>query len=428
MKTIFSLGLLAVLNIALLFLIHWFVLVTVGPGEETDAFFAGMAVPQLILAILGGSLMQVLVPLLSVSEGEHFQRDTWGFFIFVGACLSLIAISLFFLAPLWVPFFVPGFSNTAKVLMIVLTRIQLIGMVFTALSSVLWAVYQSRKYFIWVAFVPVFTNAVSLGGLVWALPRYGITSAAWVGVLGVVLQTLLLIPILGHYRKPDWKSNIYREAWKQVKPLFLGACYYKTDPLVDRLLTSMAPVGGLSLFYLGHQIYGAATQVINKSIVAPVVPLLARNANEENWKTFRDTYQKRLLWIIAVTGLSYFIFLFIGESALKFIFSSRDMSEEHSTLLWWIMVCLVGTFIGGAGAQLTSAAFYTRGDTRTPTKLGVWTYTLYVPIKVWVFMRYGITGLAISTSLYFVVNFLLQVNFLEVFYSKRHEYIQNEAR
>ncbi len=428
MKTILSLGSLAVLNILLLFLIHWFILVTVGPGEETDAFFAGMAMPQLILAILGGSLIQVLVPMFTVREGERFKRDTWGLFLIVGGLLSVIALALFFLAPLWVPFFVPGFSNTGKSLMIDLTRIQLITMIFTALSSVLWAVYQSRKYFIWVAFVPVFSNALSLGVLIWVLPRYGIMSAAWVGVLGIVLQTLLLIPILGHYRKPDWESNIYREAWQQIRPLFWGACYYKTDPLVDRILTSMAPVGGLSLFYLGHQIYGAATQVINKSIVAPIVPLLTQNAKEKNWKVFREISQKRLLWVVCITGLSYFLFLFIGESALKLIFATRDMSEEHSALLWWIMVALGGVFIAGAGAQLTSAAFYTRGDTRTPTKLGVWIYTLYVPIKILVFLRYGIIGLSISASLYFTANFLFQMKFLGIFYAKGHEPLQNEAR
>lgn len=428
MRIILSLGLLAVLNILLLFLIHWFILVSVGLGEETDAFFAGMAVPQLILAILAGSLTQVLVPLLSVKEGEGFQRDAWGFFVFVGIFLSVIAGVLSFSAPGWVPFFVPGFSNAGKILMVALTRIQLFGMVFTALSSVLWAVYQSRKYFLRVAFVPVLTNAVSLGMLFWALPRYGITSAAWISVIGVLLHTLLLIPIMGYYCRPDWKSNIYRDAWHQVKPLFLGASYYKTDPLVDRFLTSMAPVGGLSLFYLGHQIYGAATQVINKSIVAPIVPLLARYANAGKWQDFRDIYRKRLFWVMGITGGSYFLFLFIGESALKLIFSWSDMSEEHASLLWWIMICLVGIFIGGAGAQLTTAAFYTRGDTRTPTKLGVWSYTLYVPIKILVFWKYGIIGLAVSTTLYFAANFLLQIYFLEIFYTKNLEHCRSEVQ
>ncbi len=427
MRNVLSLGLLAVLHIVLLFLIHWFVLGSLGPGEETDAFFAGMAVPQLILAILGGSLMQVLVPLLSTRNGEGLQRDAWGFFIFVGGLLSVISMLLSFSAPQWVPLFVPGFSNVGKRLMVDLTRIHLLGMVFTVLSSVLWAVYQSRKYFIWVAFVPVFTNAMSLSILVWALPRYGIMSAAWASLFGLVLQTLLLMPILGVYRRPDWKSNLYKEAWSQVKPLFLGASYYKTDPLVDRFLTSMAPVGGLSLFYLGHQIYGAATQVINKSIVAPIVPLLAQHAYEGNGKVFREVYLKRLFWVIVVTGTGYLLFLFVGEIGLKLIFTGRGMSEEHSSLLWWIMVCLVGVFIGGAGAQVTSAAFYTRGDTRTPTKLGVWIYTLYIPIKILVFWKYGLIGLAISTSLYYATNFLFQIYFLGTFASKGGERFGNEV-
>ncbi len=423
MKMILSLGGLAGLNIGVLFLNHWYVLITLGPGEETDALFAGMAIPQLILAILGGSLMQVLVPLLSVKKGEAFHEDAWGFFIFIGILLGLIAALLSLSLPFWVSIFVPGFSTTGKTLMVTLTRIQLIGMIFTALSSVLWAAYHSRHDFLWVGFVPVITNFLSFGILIWVLPLYGVTSAAWVTVFGVMLQVLLLCPVLGVYRKPNWKSNIYKEVWQQIKPLLLGTSYFKTDPLLDRFLSSMAPAGGLSLFYLGQQIYGAATQVVNKSIVAPVVPLLAQHANEGNWTVFRNIYQKRLLWIIGITVSSSFFFLFFGESLLKLIFESRDMSEEQLSLLWWIMICLVGIFIGGAGGQITTAAFYTRGDTRTPMKLGMWVYTIYVPIKILVFFRYGLIGLAISTSLYFAVNFLLQVYFIGISYSKEAEHI-----
>ncbi|VAX26911.1 hypothetical protein MNBD_NITROSPIRAE01-842 [hydrothermal vent metagenome] len=419
MKSILSLGSLALVNVILLFLIHWFILVTIGPGEETDAFFAGMAVPQLILAILSASLMQILVPLLAVQEGEDFHRNTWGFFVFVGGGLSVLALILYLLGPFWVPFFVPGFSAAGKELMLDLTRIQLIGMIFTALSSVLWAVYHSRKYFLWVAFVPVFTNAAGLGLLIWALPRYGIRSAAWVSVLAVVLQTLLLLPVLGIYRKPNWKSNIYREAWIQIKPLLLGTSYYKTDSLIDRFLSSMGPVGGLSLFYLGQQVYGAVNQVINKSIVAPMVPLLAEHANNGNWSEFRRTYRERLFWIIGITGGGYLLFLLFGNSLLRLVLVSREVSEQDLSLLWWIMISLVGAFIGGAAGQITSAAFYTKGDTETPTKLGVWTYTFYIPIKILFFWKYSLIGLAVSTTLFVTVNCLLQIYVLGKFSPER---------
>jgi putative peptidoglycan lipid II flippase len=415
MKLAFQLGALAAINIFAAFLIQWYVLVIIGPGVETDALFAGMAVPQLVLAVISGSLMHVLVPLLAGEEENRFHQDAWGFFIIVGGVFSVIACLLYFLAPFWVSLLVPGFSDVGKALTVVLTRIQLIGMVFIALSGVLWAGYHARQRFIWAELTPVIGTTVGLGLLVWALPRYGIVAAAWVGVVSVVLQTLLLLPGLGGYCKPDWSSAALGEAWHRIKPLLFGTAYYKTDPLVDRFLSSMAPAGGLSLLYFGQQMYGAASQIINKAIAAPMVPLLAKQSQLGEWKAFRYTYRKRLLWISGLTGGGYLIFLLVGELLLKLLIGHGAVTAENVLLLWWIMVALVGVFLGGAMGQITSVAFYARGDTRTPTKLGIWTYTIFIPVKVLSFLNYGLIGLAISTSIFVVVNFALQFYMLERF-------------
>jgi peptidoglycan biosynthesis protein MviN/MurJ (putative lipid II flippase) len=77
------------------------------------------------------------------------------------------------------------------------------------------------------------------------------------------------------------------------------------------------------------------------------------------------------------------------------------------------MVALAGLLIGGASGQVMSGAFYAVGDTRTPTMLFIITYTVYIPIKILVFLRYGVVGLAAATSIHLAVNFLLQLVVLE---------------
>jgi hypothetical protein len=41
------------------------------------------------------------------------------------------------------------------------------------------------------------------------------------------------------------------------------------------------------------------------------------------------------------------------------------------------------------------------------------TYTVYIPIKILVFLRYGVIGLAVVTSIHLVINCLLQLIVLE---------------
>ena len=70
---------LAGLNLGGGFLMHGYVLARLGAGVETDALFAGMALPQVVLAIIASSFMHVVVPLLAGSEDHQFRRDAWAF-------------------------------------------------------------------------------------------------------------------------------------------------------------------------------------------------------------------------------------------------------------------------------------------------------------------------------------------------------------
>ncbi|MHB8171591.1 MAG: lipid II flippase MurJ [Thermincolia bacterium] len=413
LRSVLSLGILAGANIFVVFLYQWYVLTTIGPGMETDALFAGMALPQLVLVVISGSLMHVLVPLLAGEEEERFSQDAWGFFILVGGVFGAFAYLLYLLAPFWVPVLVPGFSNAGKALVVNLTRIQLIGMVFTALSGVLWAVYHARQRFLWAELTTLLGTIVGLVLLMWALPRYGIRAAAWISVVSGAIQTLLLLPGLGRYTRPEWGSASLVQAWRRIKPLLIGTVYYKTDPLVDRFLSSMAPAGGLTLLYLGQQIYGAVTQIINKAIAAPMVPLLASYAKADNWSVFRQVYRKRLWWVTGLTCGGYLLFLLVGKPTLKLLVGHGGVTEQNVLLLWWIMVALIGVFVGGAMGQILSAAFYAKGSTVTPTRIGAMGFTLGIVLKVTGFYLFGLIGIAIGTTLYYMLNVLVLYIFLE---------------
>jgi putative peptidoglycan lipid II flippase len=401
MKLPLSLGALSGANLVLVFLFQAFVLVIVGPGVETDALFAGMALPQLVLAVISGSLMHVLVPYLAGEEENRIQQDTWGIFIVVGVAFGFLSVALYIFAPFWVPWIVPGFSQAGKTLTVLLTRIQLIGVAFTALTGVLWAVYHARQQFLWAESSPLLPNLLGLGCLIWALPRFGITAVAWILVLRTLLHLLLLLPGLPAYRKPNWRSPNLSVVWRRIKPLLLGSAYYKTDLLVDRFLSSMAPAGGLSLLYLAQQVYGAANEIINKAIAAPMVPLLAGQAKSGNWTQFHGTYRKRLLWMCILTGGGYVTLLLGGKYFLKILIGHGGVTEHNIALLQSILICLGGIFIGGALGQILSTAFYALTDTITPTKIGTVVFTLGIALKIFGFFLFGILGIAIGSSLHY---------------------------
>lgn len=413
MKQTVQLGALSAANIGVAFLFQWYALTQLGPGIATDALFAGMTIPLLVLSVISGSLMHVLVPILAGESEDRLRHDAWGMLVLVGGLFGVMAILLYVTAPWWIPITVPGFTEAGQALTIELTRIQLVGMVFTAINGVQWATYHARQQFVWAELAPILASALALLLLIWALPRFGVIAAAWISTLRMGLQTLLLTPGMGKPVRFDLRSSTIQQAWQRIKPLLLGTAYYKTDPLVDRFLLSSASSGSLSLYYLAQQIYGAASQVLNKAIATPLVPLLSKLHKEGNSDEFRRVYLRKLLQvsmigIVSLLGLGVF-----GQATLDLVVGNGNISADNVKELWWIMIWLAGMFLGGVTGQICSSSFYACGNTITPTRMSMITYTAYIPCKIIAFYFFNIVGLALATSIYYIINSLCQIYLLE---------------
>jgi putative peptidoglycan lipid II flippase len=366
-----KLGCLAVVNVLLVFFYQWYILSAVGPGSETDALFASMVVPQLLLTVITGSMSQVLVPLLTIENKGDFQKEAWNFFQGIGFVFFVLAVLLFGTAAIWTPWIVPGFDFETQLLTIKLVRVQLVGMVFMALNGVAWSAYHSRQKFVWAEMSAVLGTLGGFFLLLWGLPRFGIIMAAWAMVLRSALQTILLFPGLGEYSTPDWKSETVGRAWRRLYPLLLGSTFYKTGDLVDRFLASMTSAGQLSLLYFASQIYMAGNLVLSKAIAAPMVPLLAKKASAREWSLFRRIVNNRLLWILVITFAVFVCIVFLGTPVLTVLFGHGRFTIDEVSTLHWILVALAGVWIGGALGQILSSGFYAKGNTRTPTKIGI---------------------------------------------------------
>jgi putative peptidoglycan lipid II flippase len=404
---------LAICNAVLAVLMPWYIVTRLGVGIQTDAFFASGALPQLIFLVASFSISQTLVPLLATESEETFRRDAWALFLGISGIFSVLAAILFVTASLWVSLIVPGFSPAAQDLAITLSRIQLLAMIGNAGVIVLWSIYYARQKFLWTELSSLIANSIGLAFLFWTLPRYGIIAAAWAAVLSLWLKVIMLMPGLGRWESPRWDSFVVKEAWRRIKPFLLGQTYAKSDPLIDRFLTSLTVAGNLSLLYIGQQVYSAINLIMTKAIATPSVPRLAIVAKAGDWATFRRIYRHRLAWMLAITSAAALGLFATGEPLMRLMVGHGGITAQNVHLLWWILVALTGLLFGGASGQVISGAFYAIGDTRTPTMLFIITYTIYIPIKIVVFLKYGVVGLAVVTGVHMTVNFLLQLVVLE---------------
>lgn len=421
MRLSLKLAVLTALNILTAFAAQWIVITELGAGIETDALFAAMALPQMVLVVISGSLMHVLVPILSGENEQILIHDAWAFLILIAGLFSIIALVLYFSAGLWVPLTLPGFNESALNLTISLARIQIISIIFYAINGVQWAVYYARKQFLWAELITLLASVASLLIMAWAVPRLGVIAAAYINTFKIALQTIGLSPIMGKIQKPNLNSVSIKKAWSRIKPLLIGTTIYKADPLLDKFLLSTSTSGFLSLFHLGNQIYGAINQIIDKAISAPLAPEISRlhKLNEE--KKIKEIIHTKLLLVFLICTGIILIGLQFGHVLLGLLIGHGNVNAHNVDQLWWILVWLSGMFLGASSGQICSSFFYAKGDTKTTVRVGIPTYLIYTILKIILYHQFGIKGLAIATSTYYMAEVFILLYLIEFKADKKNE-------
>jgi putative peptidoglycan lipid II flippase len=415
-KQAFTLGGFGIANMASALLFQWMFLTMLGPGIETDALFAGMTVPQLFATIISASMTQVLVPVFAGETPDEQRRDAWTLVIFYGGFFVVAAIALAASASIWAPLTVYGFSEDAKTMTTGFAMISVMGMVFTGINAVQTALAFAQNRYIWADSATILANLIALALLYYLLPLYGAIAVAWIAVARLAIQTIFLFRSMGRPAAIRLSAPVISLAWQRLKPLIFGAAYYKMDPLVDRfLLSSMVP-GTLSLFYLAQQLFSAASQVVVKALATPAVTKLSIAAKEFKSVVFSSTLKRTAVQITAIGIASILALAFVGQPILSFLLEHRQFETQDTHMLWLIMLLSCGQFIWGALGSLLTGAFYSKGDTKTPTLLGCITFTIGIFIKVVMFKIWGIYGLAAAITLFFSLSIASQAAMLRFKY------------
>lgn len=402
-----SLAILAALNIVLAFLSQIVVFAVIGPGGETDALVASTTIPTIVTTVLAVALPAVLVPRLA-GETARQQADEGAVAMLVLA-MTVGALAVFFLlsAAWWVKLLFGGFTEPLSELCARLLRIQVLGMVFTAVSTAATAVLAARSQFLTAEALAAATALLGLLGLYALLPRFGVDAAAWVAVARSALLLLLVTPLVGRPQLSKAAWHALRGTWRAMKPLILGNTYYKTEILVDRFLLSMAARGDLSLYGLAQQVHGAGSSVIGKAWGTVAVTRLAEYAKAGDRAGFLRLYRRNGIVLVTVPAAACVLLVLIGQPLLKLAIGHGKITDENVQLLWWFTVLLSGVVIGGSVGTLLVGAFYALGDTRTPTWMSIVTFTLFLGVKYAAFTGYGVEGLCYAASAYYLSNAIL---------------------
>lgn len=412
-KTELAVALLNGANIVCAFASQVVIYGTIGPGRNTDAYFASSAIPQLAISIIATTAAGALLPRLATPDLRAAHRLAITSLLAAVFATFLLSLPFFGTTTLWVPALFPGFGGEQRQLCQDLVSVQLFTLPLIAANATLGAWQQARGRFAALEGLNLAMTLCVIAGLLALLPVHGIVAAAWVSLARFAAQFLILLAALVREqpaggRQLDTRADL-RSVWRAARPLLSGNLYFKTDVLVDRHLLSMSAAGSLSLFSLAQTVQGALSSVIGQALGSTAVPRLAAAFRDGNAAQFRNDYRRSLFYITLMSTACLIVVLLALEAAQGLVprLTSQRFSTEAVSDMWFMLLALGGIPIFGSIGTLVSGAYYATGDTSTPTVVSAVTFTAFIALKLIVFSTSSIYAFCVLTSLYYLANALI---------------------
>ncbi|MFE1799244.1 murein biosynthesis integral membrane protein MurJ [Streptomyces sp. NPDC059517] len=373
------------------------IVAALGVGLLGDTFQVAYQLPTMIYILtVGGGLNSVFVPQLV----RAMKDDEDGGEAYANRLLTLVIVVLGLLTALAVlaaPLLVRALSTrvagdpAANGVAVTFARYFLPTIFFMGVHVVMGQILNARGKFGAMMWTPVLNNVViivTLGMFIWV---YGTASSSGmeastippegerllgIGVLlGLVVQALAMIPYLREtgFRlrlRFDWKGHGLGKAAMLAKWTVLFVLANQAGAIVVTQLSTAAgkdsPVDGtgFAAYANAQLIWGLPQAIITVSLMAALLPRLARSAHEGDTGAVRDDISQGLrTTAVAIVPIS-FGFVALGIPMCTLMFGASGTSE--ATNMGFMLMAFGIGLIPYSVQYVVLRAFYAYEDTRTP--------------------------------------------------------------
>lgn len=390
-----------------------------GASVETDAFFVAFSIPAVLFDSISAAIATTFIPVynrLHNYNKVYFLNNITtisGLFSFL-----LTGVAIIF-APQIVKVFAYGFGNQAFSLAVLLTRIMLLMLFFLTLNAVFTAYLQSNGRFLAPAAVGIPYNILVIIYLIFFHSSMGIVGFAWLVVIATVTQVLFLMPALLREKWKyqlviDWKEKGFRQTLLLIGPVLLGTMVTQINSMVDRMLASRLAEGSISALNYANKVTMLTFGIIVVAIISVIYPKLSIHAGQNELETLKRVtrYTLQVLLIILfpiIVGGSM-----LASPIIRILFE-RGAFDQTDTEMTAIAFIFFNVGLIGLGLrELFTKVFFSLQDTRSPMLNGMLAVGLNIILNLILvrYLQHG--GLALATSISFIVAALLQYNSLSM--------------
>lgn len=375
-----------------------------GTTLSADAYVLAYRIPNLFRRLVAeGSMTASFIPVFSGYMQEKNREEVWDFANRLFWTLALVAAVISILGMVFSPAVVNLFSgaNVARDEAVALNRIIFPYLFFIALAALAMGILNCFHIFGLPAATPVMLNIATIlfsVGIVWHHFRNAATSLA-VGVLvGGVLQFLIQVPTL--VRKGmkfsfgiSFSHPAIREVARLMIPRLFGIGIGQINLLIDTKFATAAkmPAGSLAALYVADRVMELVLGGYAIAVATAILPMMSHQAAAKDYESLKKTLSFSVRIVAFITIPAALGLMVLREPIIRVLFQHGQFVAASTRLTARALLYYAIGLPALATVKLVVPAFYSTKDTKTPV---------------------------IVASISLVINIVLNILFLEVFFNR----------
>ena len=384
-----------------------------GTGGVADAFFVANKLPNMFRRLFGeGAFNAAFVPEftgLLATEGHEAAKS------FAQQAISVLAfwlLGLTVLGEMFMPAIMhvlaPGFTEQPGKfqLAVDLARITFPYLVLICLAALLSGVLNGLDRFAAAAAAPMLYNVCSIAAML-LLTRYVPTvghALAWgVSIAGVAQLALLVWAT----RRAGMAMSIprprltpaMRVLLRRMAPGLVGASAMQLNQVVDVIVGSLLPPGAISLLYYADRVNQLPLGTIGAAVGTALLPLLSRQVRGPDPAVPIATLNRALEFALVLTIPAALALIVCGYPILAVLFQRGAFPLSSAYLASQSLAAYALGLPFFVLVKVLAPAFFARGDTAMPVRIGMITLVLNFALNLALFIPLQHVGPALATSL-----------------------------
>ncbi len=398
-----------------------------GAGPAMDAFITAFRIPNLLRDLFAeGALSTAFITTFSGKIAKEGDQSAWQLANKM-ATLTVVFMSLVTLlgiafAPWLVELIAGGFAPEKARLTITLTRIMFPFILLISLAALTMGMLNAKNVFGIPALASSFFNLGSIVSGVglgyWLDPTFGeraLIGLALGTLIGGLLQLVVQFPALcraGFRFRPDflWRDEGVRQILLLMGPAIVAASAVQVNVMVNARFASFIPGDG-PVSWLGYsfRLMMLPLGLFGVAVATVTLPLVSRFAALHDLAGVRSALGRGLRLAFLLTVPAALGLILLAEPIISLIyergrFSFHDTVQVAASLQFYAI-----GLVAYAGIKVVAPAFYALNQRNLPMFVSFFSIaTNYLLNQFFTFyLGFGHRGLALSTSLVAVINFVI---------------------